>query len=516
MLDVLESTKQLYKESSNKALTISVPGKNITFTNGNIEQQSLELTEILETESELQFKGCNANVLKFNVAGLLVDIRDEYIEAKIQAGTSEEIPLFKGYVVSQGNRTYEDSVTELECYDVLYKIRDLDVLSWLNGLTNNSTIKQVRDSFFSYLNTAFGYDIEQIVDVYSEEETGALINDTSTITKLDPSKLPKTITAGEIIEGLCQVNARYGQIGRDGKFHYRKLREIMKGLYPSYETFPSETTYPAGENADVVYNLDGYSEISYEPYYVEKIDGVSIKHNDGNSTSYGSGTNKFNISDNIIAQMLNDKAQACQNIYAEVNPVWFIPATLKCFGYPWVECGDIILTRTRKNIVRTYVLERHLKGIQALVDDLEASGNQFREAYVESDETGISTNRNSNKVNADEISATKLRVGNIEADYIKTAQLNAVDAKIDNLSAIAITTQNLSAQSINASQITAGTISADRIASNSISVDKLNTSSLASWQLAVQQLTCTTLYVGGYRYSGEYEASLGYYLLKRA
>ncbi len=381
----------------------------------------------------------------------------------------------------------------------MYKIRDLDVLSWLNSLTNNSTIKQVRDSFFSYLYSQYGFNIDQVVDVYSEEETGALINDTLTITKLDTSKLPKTVAASEILEGLCQVNARYGQIGRDGKFHYRKLREIMKGLYPSYETFPSETTYPAGENADVIYNLDGYSELSYEPYFVDKIDSVSIKGNDGSSTSYGNGTNVFNIADNIIAQMLNNKAQACQNIYAEVNPIWFIPAQLKCFGYPWVECGDIILTRTRKNIVRTYVLERHLKGIQALVDNLEASGNQFREEYVESDETGISTNRNSNKVNADEISATKLRVSSIESDYIRTYQLNAVDAKIDNLTAIAITTNNLSAQSINASQITAGTLNAARIASNSITVDKLNTSSVSSWNLSCQGLSCTNFWFAGVR-----------------
>jgi hypothetical protein len=146
-------------------------------------------------------------------------------------------------------------------------------------------------------------------------------------------------------------------------------------------------------------------------------------------------------------------------------------------------------------------LQRTLKGIQALFDTIESEGLQTREEYRESEATGVSTNRAGVKNNADEIVATKLRVGTIEADYIKTYQLNAVDAKIDNLSAIAITTQSLSAQNISASQITSGTISANRIASNSITVDKLNTTSLSSWNLTVQSLSAGTLYVGGVRYT---------------
>ena len=192
---------------------------------------------------------------------------------------------------------------------------------------------------------------------------------------------------------------------------------------------------------------------------------------------------------------------ACQNILGEVRGVWFIPCNLECVGLPWVECGDALYTNTKKNIVRSFVLQRTLTGIQALFDTVQSDISQYREKYTESEETGVSANRVGVKNNADEIVATKLRVGTIEADYIKAYQLNAVDAKIDNLSAIAITTQNLSAQNISANQITSGTISANRIASNSITVDKLSTTSLASWQLAVQQLSTTSLYVGGSRYS---------------
>ena len=510
MLNVLDSTKELYTQSSQKNLVITFPNRNITLINANIVYESVELKESIETEDQLNFKGCNSSSFKFSCAEINYDLRNEYVEATIQAGTSEIIPLFSGYVVSQTNRTNEDVVTEFECQDILYSIRNQDVTSWYNGLTFPITVKNFRNSFFTLLG------IDQVVDIHDPNDTGDLINDSLTLTKIDSAKLPKVLNAGTIMEDLCQINARYGQYGRDKKFHYRQLREIMKGLYPSYETFPSPTTYPSGENADSRYDLSAYSKISYEPYTVEKITGVTIRDNEGNATSKGTATNVFTIADNMLASSFSDKATACQNILNEVKVVWYIPLNLECVGYPWIECGDVLLTRTKKNIVRSYVLQRTLKGIQALFDTIESEGLQTREEYRESEATGVSTNRAGVKNNADEIVATKLRVGTIEADYIKTYQLNAVDAKIDNLSAIAITTQNLSAQNISASQITSGTISANRIASNSITVDKLSTTSLASWQLAVQQLSCTSLYVGGYRYSGEYEPSLGYYLLKRA
>lgn len=510
MLNVLDSTKELYTQSSQKNLVITFPNRNITLINANIVYESVELKESIETEDQLNFKGCNSSSFKFSCAEINYDLRNEYVEATIQAGTSEIIPLFSGYVVSQTNRTNEDVVTEFECQDILYSIRNQDVTNWYNGLTFPITVKNFRNSFFTLLG------IDQVVDIHDPNDTGDLINDSLTLTKIDSAKLPKVLNAGTIMEDLCQINARYGQYGRDKKFHYRQLREIMKGLYPSYETFPSPTTYPSGENADSRYDLSAYSKISYEPYTVEKITGVTIRDNEGNATSKGTATNVFTIADNMLASSLSDKATACQNILNEVKVVWYIPLNLECVGYPWIECGDVLLTRTKKNIVRSYVLQRTLKGIQALFDTIESEGLQTREEYRESEATGVSTNRAGVKDNADEIVATKLRVGTIEADYIKTYQLNAVDAKIDNLSAIAITTQNLSAQNISASQITSGTISANRIASNSITVDKLSTTSLASWQLAVQQLSCTSLYVGGYRYSGEYEPSLGYYLLKRA
>jgi len=514
MIDVLDTTKQLYMESSHKDIKIVFPNKNITLTNSNVTQESIELTEMIETEKQLSFKGCNSSTFSFSMAGLLQDVRDEYVEVSIQAGSSEEIPLFHGYVVSQTNRTFEDVVTKIECQDILYKIRNLDVTAWYNGLTFPITVKNFRDSFFTYLG------IDQVVDVYTEDDTGALINDTLTLAKMDPAKLPKVLNAGDVMQYICQINARYGQIGRDEKFHYRQLREIIKGLYPSYETFPSPTTYPSGENADAKYDIPHYSKVQYEPYMVESIDGVTIRDNEGSATKYytvTSPTNIFEIADNFLASSLTDKSTAAQNIYNEIKVVWYIPMNLDCLGFPWMECGDIILTRTKKNMVRTYILKHTLKGLQSLKDSIESKGEQYREEYKESESTGISTNRSGVKANADEI----IRTNEIVATKATIQDLNAQTARINTLYGTTIIAdavnygtldgQYITANSIKTSHLTAGCITSGKIAAGAITASKISADAFSGSEFQGATFRIGTayilsgLYVGGNLWKAEWK-----------
>lgn len=502
MVNVLDSTKQAYTESHHKVLNISIPNLNLSLTNANIVYESVNLQESIETEDELQFKGCNASQFKVSVAGVIQDVRDQVINVTITADNTETIPLFSGYVVEQTNRNGEDITTELTCYDPLYKLRNQDVTSWYNGLTFPITVKNFRNSFFTLLG------LDQVVDVHSEEDTGDLINDSLTLTKIDSAKLPKVLNAGTIMEDLCQINARYGQYGRDKKFHYRQLREIMKGLYPSYETFPSPTTYPSGENADSRYDLSAYSKISYEPYTVEKITGVTIRDNEGNATSKGTATNVFTIADNMLASSLSDKATACQNILNEVKVVWYIPLNLECVGYPWIECGDVLLTRTKKNIVRSYVLQRTLKGIQALFDTIESEGLQTREEYRESEATGVSTNRAGVKNNADEI----IRTNEIVATKATIADLNAQTARINTLYATTIIAdavnygtldgQYITANSIKSTHLTAGCVTAGKISAGAITAEKISADAFSGNQFQGSTFRIGNAYVLGGLYVG--------------
>lgn len=500
MLDVLDTTKEAYYNHSIKQLRITFPNINLTLNENHIVDKSFKLTETLENGSELEFKGCNASKLQFKTEDVMRDIRGQYVEAYVTADETEEIPLFKGYVDVQSNQTHEDLVAEVTAYDIIGVIRNKDVTEWFTGLTYPITVKNFRDSFFTYIG------IDQVVEPDIDGNTD-LILDSLTLQK--PETTNKVVNAIDVMQGICQINGRYGQIGRDGKFHYRYLKEIIKGLYPSYETFPSETTYPSGENADIIVNIDYYDTLTYEPYEVVRIDRVNILTDKGAvGGTYGNGTNVLSVSDNIVAVLLTNKSTAARLLYNEVNLAAYIPMKEKAIGLPFAECGDVLLTRTRKNIVRSYIMKRVLTGEMSMFDEYSSQGNQYRAQYKESENTGIVSNRTGVKENENEINATKIRVGAIEADYIKTAQLQAVDAKIDNLTAIAITTQNLSAQTINGSQISAGSITAGKIASNAITADKISADAFEGNKFDGKQAhfgtlytTNTTIYLGGVGYS---------------
>ena len=256
MLDVLDSTKEAYYNHSIKHLRITFPNINLTLDEHHIVDKSFKLTEILENGSELEFKGCNASKLQFKVEDIIGDVRGQYVEAYVTADETEELPLFKGYVDVQSNQTHEDLVAEVTAYDIIGVIRNQDVTAWFTGLNYPITVKNFRDSFFTHIG------IEQVVEPDIDGNT-TLVNDSLTLQA--PETTSKVVNAIDIMQGICQINGRYGQIGRDGKFHYRYLKEIIKGLYPSFETFPSETTYPSGENADIIVNIDYYNNFTAPP-----------------------------------------------------------------------------------------------------------------------------------------------------------------------------------------------------------------------------------------------------------
>jgi len=492
MIKVNDDTKNAYlRDSVRKEITITFPNANITYHNDDIVSESLEIEEAINDGDELTFQGCIATKMKFQCDAPVRDLRGEYVEVGIQAysdNTEEDIQfisLFKGYIDEQTNRTQEDVVTEFTAYDSLYKIGQTDVSTWYNGLTFPISIRNFRNSLFTYLGIT--------------QDDVTLPNDGANIEKVETKD---QLLALDVMKAICQSNASFGQLGRDGKFYYRTLTEITKALYPSTETFPSEETFPSRENSAVVYDYGDYIKVTYEPYSSQRITSVWVIGKDGTKTVYGNGTNVFAVADNIVAQGAVNKSLLAENIYINIFRIEYIPSNVEARGLPWVECGDIYMFNTRKNIVRAYVLNRVLKGIQALYDSITAEGSQYREAYQESEQTQASTREDDiqknnklvvNEIEARTISVNTLRAQMIEADNINAnnisavnanlntlsareanfenatvASLNAANASINYLASIAITTQNLRAQNIDAGQIRTGTISADRISADTI------------------------------------------------
>ena len=376
MINVTDATKEAYMGAAHISLTITVPDRNVTFTNADLVSECPELTESIETERALTFRGCIATRFKFKVAEIVTDLRGEYVEASIQADDTETIPLFSGYIESQDNLTHEDILTEFTCYDALYSIGEHDMQSWVDGLSLPMTVKQFRTSLFTNLGIT--------------QENNTFINDSLSISADFKTAVDKP-SARELMQWLCQINARFGQIGRDGIFYYRELTPISRGLYPSTETYPSEETYPSAESAGVILSPSDYQKLKYEPYENAKITKVVIVDKDGvERGSAGSGTNIFVIKDNPIAYCVN-MAQAARAILAKIDQLNFDPViSLETVGLPWIECGDAVMAYTRLNTVRAFVLSRTLKGIQALSDSFSADTDQYQPIYKPTVQTQIS------------------------------------------------------------------------------------------------------------------------------
>lgn len=500
MINVSEATKSAYLgDSIHKTLTISFPNKNITFTNSDIISESFTLTESIETELYLTFKGCIASQCSFQVAQNVQDLRGQLVTVTIQAGDTDVIPLFKGYVDEQNNETQEDIITEFICYDPLYKIGSKNMQSWVDSRTYPITVKNFRNQLFQNIGIT--------------QYTATLVNDSRTISE-NFKTFCDNPSATDIIKWICEANGVFGQYGRDGKFHYREIKSLTKGTYPSPTTYPSTTTYPSGENADIVIESGANLGLTYEPYEIDLITKVTIYDSGGLDIAYaGSGNNVFGITDNPIAFSLNNMTAAAQAIFAKVGGINYIPVvSMKSVGMPYMECGDTFLSYTKRYIVRTPILSRTLNGIQALFDEYASDSDRNRPEHISTTTTRINKDRQSiievqadvlqidGRVEATEGKFNRLYAGNIQAEQIDCA--NRIAAKSLAVGKItgSVNSGNqadkgkdwsldfdegkLKIGTINASIINAGTISANRIGANSIAVSKLTGSiSNGGWNI---------------------------------
>ena len=484
MINISDAEKALYKGSVHKTITITVPGKNITFTNTDLIKESVSLTERIETERNLSFKGCCASVFSFMVNNLVTDIRGEYIEATIQPDDGTEIPLFAGYVETQSNRTFEDYQTEITAYDPLIKVLDRDVTAWYNGLSFPILVRNFRNSFFSLVGLT--------------QESVALVNDNQTLSKTIDDKV---ITGGDILRWLCQINGRFGQFGRDKKFHYRQLAQAIEGLYPADDLYPSDTLYPRESNASEEVLESVYSAISYQPFHTDWITKVSIIGQNGAIQGQAGNTSgdDFYISDNKLAWGLSNVSLAAQAILNEVQGARYTPADIDAMGLPYLECGDIILANTRRNVITTYILERTLKGIQALTDVFGSDSDQARPPYVPTVQAGIDANALAaeNAQSKADTAYTNAGTAQSRADsaysYAGTADSHAGTAQTKANQAYELAATKVTANEVNTMILNAGFASINDLNATNARINSLSAQVATINNAYINRATCQSI-----------------------
>jgi hypothetical protein len=365
----IQEYNDLYKNPIVKKMMITSSG-GIAITNPNIVSEQMTVEDALCSGTNLTYGACESACFKIRIADLNHNFEGEWLDVYQKLVTDEDGYLMledggyllqeSGYRIqleSQGEATahigkfkvLSDKPTsdrrwrDLTCYDMMRDIINMDVFEWYASLTFPMTIKQLRDSFFAYIQVP--------------QQTTTLINDSFVV--IGDFAVGGTLSGKDVITSICELNGVFGHISRDGVFEYISL--------PSAETI----------------TLDWYVNGSgtYEDYVCDKITGITAKSNaDGDiGTTVGTEDNLYQISGNlmIVGQEGTDELSAAlTTLLNAIKDNQYRPFTVKTYGNPMLAVGTSIVINTRDKVINSFVMAKTMTGIQSLKDDLSAKGNK--------------------------------------------------------------------------------------------------------------------------------------------
>lgn len=389
------------KDTVDKQLSIVSDDGKINITNTELHQEKFELTESLCSEQELTFGSCEAAMIKFTVSNTFLPMKGRWMTVRMSLGGHTDVPFqFGRYKVDSDTPTADRTCRDVVAYDALYDILNADVAAWYNtvfpshkeqqkdkdGKTTTVTVydpvtmKQFRDSFFKH----FGIEQADIIlvnDGMSIEKTVAVTpsSETSSDTE-ESSTIGESMSGKEVLSCICELNGCMGHMGRDGKFHYIYLEQEIQGLYPRNDLYPADNLYPRDPKSNRI-GKDLYITAEYEDFLVKTINKLQIREQKNDiGVIVGTGDNAYVIEDNFLVYGKGSKELKgiAKNILSKIRGIIYRPFTADCKGNPCLEVGDAVRLPTRYELIESYILKRTLKGIQALRDDLEADGEEYR------------------------------------------------------------------------------------------------------------------------------------------
>lgn len=445
--------------------------------------ESAELTERLCSESELSFGRCEASTFKLRVRERIVPLAGKKITVSVTLEGAEEAPFMMGvYKVDSDVPTADRRCRDIVAYDAMYDILNAEVSGWYNSLTFPMTLRQFRDSFCAYVGV--------------EQEEITLVNDDMVVEKtIDPGELPgKTV-----IESICGINGCFGHIGRNGKLRYVVLEQMIEGLYPADDLYLADDLYPADPVGTTEVSKSNYISCQYEDFVCQHITKLQIRQeeNDIGAIS-GTGNNGYIIEDNFLVygKSATDLQTIADRVLRVIGVVWYRPAQVEARGNPCLEVGDGILLHTTRETIYTYILQRTLKGIQALRDSYTAEGEEYRTGQVNGIMKSIIQLKGKSNVLTRTVEETRLEMKDIENDLSTEIKVVAgeVELKVSKDNLIAEINLTPDKALIKAERIDlVGLVNADEMVIKYATIETLNTTKLELNNLIATKATIDSL-----------------------
>ncbi len=357
-------------DSTSKQLIIEFD--NTVITNEDLFDQTMTLEESLCSEKELRFGACEASVLSFKVANIVTPMKSKWLSAKMVLNNHTNEPFIIGrYKVAEDKLTADKMWREITAYDAMYDIINADaskMAAWYNEVLPNAdstvTLRDFRTRFISY------FGLEQVLP------QDGLVNDGMIVEKTIE---PEQISGKDIITAICEINGCFGHIGRDGKFYYIYLTQNIEGLYPRNDLFPSNNIFPKEPVTSPVGAKGSYISVDWKDFKTKTINKLQIRQaeNDIGAVIGECGDNCYIIENNFLVYGKSSEElwRIGNNIFNKITKIIYRPlieADVK--GNPCFEVGDPIRIVTKHKLIETYILQRTLKGIQALRDSYKSEG----------------------------------------------------------------------------------------------------------------------------------------------
>lgn len=418
---MIEYGGQFLKDSVDKQLSIVTDDGQIHITNNELHQEQFELTESLCSESELTFGSCEAGMVKFTVSNIFSGLKDKWITIQMVLAGNMANPFQIGrYKVYSDTPEADRTKRDIVAYDALYDVINADVAEWYNTLLpekdGTTTMKAFRDSFFKH----FGIEQADIQLANDDMKVGKTVE-------------PEELSGATVLNCICEINGCFGHIGRDGRFHYIYLEQEIQGLYPRNDLYPADDLYPR-EPKSTRTGKNLYISARYEDFLVKSIDKLQIrKEEDDIGVIVESGTNAYVIQDNFLVYGKGNEelTDIANNIYEKIRGIIYRPFSADCKGNPCIEVGDAVRLPTRYEIIESYVLKRTLKGIQALRDNYEAAGEEYRSTQVNSVHKSIIQLKGKTNVLTRTIEETNSKIVDVESGLSSEIKQTATDIRAE-------------------------------------------------------------------------------------
>lgn len=414
------------------------PGnKTIVFTEEQLIREKFTYKEYLNSANNICVGSCECNSIEITIRNngiippLFYNTGTEQVERTFKVyvyfdhDSSTVIPLGMFRVVDDSLSGDKKERNIIMC-DYMNTLRDLDAYDWYQNFKkahpNGSTLKVFRDSFWDFMQNP---DPKKGIKFPVIQKTQTLINDNVTIAyTLDEDTI--LLSAGNIIEDLCEINGVWGRFSRDVDSQNRSIFE-----YVEMPHITSKTKITKWRSIEP-FQRDMY--ITHDWYQTKPIHAVTIRNaydaniaqyasaeletrdNEGNVTgrfgNYAIYDNKFIDEIKSSADNTNNDAapeddpitpvtgfeylkKVCKNVLSKIKYVKYTPYELTTVGDLARTCGDIIYVNGtgEDDVIEelqdfthffSYVFERELKGIQNMRDTYRAKGDRVLPMFGDS------------------------------------------------------------------------------------------------------------------------------------